>query len=113
MPLPMKRTANRFGNVFDVSVVAPRAGSDSSHGNAIATPAPRRTARLDMLIEGTLSSVVHENHDNTRTPFGKLRASACGEARRTMISWLRVFRGVRVTSRGGITTAPPAGTSCR
>src|SRR5262245_22967348 len=40
-PLPMKRTANRFGNA------APHAGSDSSHGSARATPAPRRTVLLD------------------------------------------------------------------
>src|SRR5258708_32460458 len=40
----MNRTAKRFGNVAGEA-----AAKDSSHGNAMVTPAPRRTARREML----------------------------------------------------------------
>ena len=42
-PLPMNITAKRFGNAFEG--VAANADSDSSHGSAMVTPAPRRTVR--------------------------------------------------------------------
>src|SRR5690348_2939640 len=42
----MKRTANLLGGA--PATVSPKAGMDSSHGSAIATPAPRRTARREM-----------------------------------------------------------------
>src|SRR5687767_12229263 len=47
MPLPMKSTAKRFGNGEDV---AANADIDSSHGNAMVTPAPRSTVRRDSFI---------------------------------------------------------------
>src|SRR4051812_34837628 len=43
----MKSTPNRFGNVPG-AVVSPKAGRDSSHGSAIATPAPRRIVRREI-----------------------------------------------------------------
>src|SRR5579862_63342 len=45
MPLPMNMTPKRFGKTVGAS---PNTGSDSSHGRATATPAPRRTARREM-----------------------------------------------------------------
>src|SRR6185436_7639273 len=41
----MKMTPKRFGNA---EVVSPKTGRDSSHGNAMVTPAPRRTVRREM-----------------------------------------------------------------
>src|SRR5437870_13783739 len=79
----MKRTANRRGNVFGSPDVAPKTGSDSSHGSAIATPAPRRTARLEMFMR-TPSSPVH--HENTK-------------ARNHEKSLARTFRGSRPLRR--------------
>src|SRR4051794_8107848 len=46
-PLPMNRTAKRFGKLPGI-VESAKAGSDSSHGNAMATPAPRRIVRREM-----------------------------------------------------------------
>src|SRR2546423_947708 len=43
----MKSTPNRFGKVPG-AVVSPKAGRDSSHGSAIATPAPRRIVRREI-----------------------------------------------------------------
>src|SRR5436190_2188563 len=57
MPLPMNRTAKRRGNGAAMplspagaagSVAAPHTGIDSSQGNAIVTPTPRRNLRLDI-----------------------------------------------------------------
>src|SRR5437868_9482769 len=45
MPQPMKRAANRFGQADAPLADAPQTGSDSSHGNAIVTPTPRRKVR--------------------------------------------------------------------
>src|SRR6516225_8619023 len=50
MPVPMKSAANRLGKLSGVAVSA-KAESDSSHGNAIVTPAPRSTARREMRFE--------------------------------------------------------------
>src|SRR5688572_24770987 len=47
-PLPMKSTAKRLGK-GELGVAA-NADMDSSHGNAMVTPAPRRTVRRDSLI---------------------------------------------------------------
>ena len=47
-PLPMKSTANRFGNGEED--VWANADIDSSHGSAMVTPAPRRTVRRDSFI---------------------------------------------------------------
>src|SRR4051812_22210841 len=55
MPQPMNMTANRLGN-GDV-LAAPNAGSDSRSGRAIATPAPRRMDRREIVrsnCRGTL-----------------------------------------------------------
>src|SRR5882672_4759221 len=41
----MKMTPKRFGKVD-----WPKTGMDSSHGNAMVTPAPRRTARREMRL---------------------------------------------------------------
>src|SRR3954447_12166073 len=43
----MNSTPKRFGNAPPV-VVSAKAGSDSSQGNAIATPAPRRMVRREI-----------------------------------------------------------------
>src|SRR5947199_5237597 len=43
----MKSTPNRLGKVPG-AVVSPKAGRDSSHGSAIATPAPRRIVRREI-----------------------------------------------------------------
>src|SRR5688500_9468618 len=45
----MNRTANRFGKAAG-AVDPAKAGKDSSHGKAMVTPAPRRTARRDMRL---------------------------------------------------------------
>src|SRR3712207_1946247 len=46
MPLPMNTTARRLGNAgAPRRATAAPAGNDSSQGNAIATPAPRRNER--------------------------------------------------------------------
>src|SRR6202795_1951031 len=47
MPHPRKTTPNRFGNAAGVAVSA-KASRDSSHGNAMAQPAPRSTVRREM-----------------------------------------------------------------
>ena len=47
-PLPMNSTAKRFGTrrtTVRAAASAPQTGIDSSHGSAIATPAPRRKVR--------------------------------------------------------------------
>src|SRR5262245_36584860 len=53
MPFPMKTAAKRFGNgpvgSFEIEG-APQTGMDSSHGNAIATPAPRRNLRRESRV---------------------------------------------------------------
>src|SRR5689334_19469953 len=46
-PLPINRTPKRFGNCAG-AVVSANAGRDSSHGSAIATPAPRRIVRREI-----------------------------------------------------------------
>src|SRR5271163_418145 len=49
-PHPMKSAANRLGQAAGKSpaiAVAPHTGTDSSHGSAIVTPAPRRNVRRD------------------------------------------------------------------
>src|SRR4051812_25265923 len=46
IPLPMKTTPKRLGG--GAAAVAPQTGSDSSHGRAIVTPAPRRKIRRDV-----------------------------------------------------------------
>src|SRR4051812_11751190 len=46
----MNRTASRFGGsdaAPAAATSAPKTGIDSSHGSAIATPAPRRSVRRD------------------------------------------------------------------
>src|SRR5215208_690072 len=53
-PLPMNRTANRFGK-GELDGVAANADSESSHGSAMVTPAPRRTVRRDNFISLPLS----------------------------------------------------------
>src|SRR5579863_9792718 len=47
IPLPMNRAAKRRGRRPDTAAAgsSPQTGSDSSHGSAIATPAPRRSVR--------------------------------------------------------------------
>src|SRR5688572_17240882 len=49
MPQPMNRAAKRLGQASGTPaasvVAAPQTGSDSSHGSATATPAPRRNVR--------------------------------------------------------------------
>ena len=45
----MNRTPKRFGKA-PASVVSAKAGSDSSHGSAMVTPAPRRTVRREMRL---------------------------------------------------------------
>src|SRR5579862_4196096 len=50
----MNSTPNRFGNA-DAGGVSAKACKDSSHGNAMVTPAPRRTVRREM--RGVLFSV--------------------------------------------------------
>src|SRR3569832_2187263 len=45
-PIPMKRTAKRFGYA-DGAFVSANAISDSSHGSPMATPAPRRMVRRE------------------------------------------------------------------
>src|SRR3954471_5476296 len=45
MPLPMKTTPKRLGGG---AAVAPQTETDSSHGSAIVTPAPRRKTRRDV-----------------------------------------------------------------
>src|ERR1017187_9745477 len=47
MPVPMKRTAKRFGKAA-ADPVSAKARREGSHGRAIVTPAPRRTARREM-----------------------------------------------------------------
>src|SRR5690349_1097214 len=53
MPLPMKSAAKRFGNLVvptalsSTGVSAPQTRTDSSHGNAMVTPTPRRNVRRD------------------------------------------------------------------
>ena len=37
-------------------------------------------------------------HENTKTPFGRLRAGACGEPCRTMISCFRGYRALTVVA---------------
>src|SRR5260370_20522030 len=49
-PLPMNRTAKRFGKASG-PVEAAKAGRDSSHGKAMVTPAPRRTVRREIRSE--------------------------------------------------------------
>src|SRR5271168_2639336 len=49
-PQPMNSAANRFGQGAGrspVMVAMPQTGTDSSHGNAIVTPAPFRNVRRD------------------------------------------------------------------
>src|SRR5438128_2319640 len=43
----MNRTAKRFGKAA-ADLESAKAGKDSSHGKAMVTPAPRRTARREM-----------------------------------------------------------------
>ena len=43
----MNSTPKRFGKAAG-EVVSAKAGSDSSHGSAMVTPAPRRTVRREM-----------------------------------------------------------------
>src|SRR5437867_11500806 len=45
----MNSTPNRFGNPAP-GVVSAKAGSDSSHGRAMVTPAPRSTVRREMRL---------------------------------------------------------------
>src|SRR5256885_1604967 len=48
MPHAINRVANRFGKAAAAPAAAgesPQTGTDSSHGKAIATPAPRKNAR--------------------------------------------------------------------
>src|SRR5207247_2019375 len=45
----MNRTAKRFGKAPG-AVVSANDGRDSSHGKAMVTPAPRRTARREMRL---------------------------------------------------------------
>src|SRR4051812_12605294 len=49
MPQPMNMTASRFGNGDAPDVAAPNAGSDSRSGRAMATPAPRRMERREIV----------------------------------------------------------------
>src|ERR1051325_2933679 len=44
----MNKTAKRFGKAAAGEVVSAKTGRDSSHGKAMATPAPRRTVRREM-----------------------------------------------------------------
>src|SRR5713226_5319236 len=44
----MNSTPKRLGKAPVVPVVAPKTGIDSSQGNAMVTPNPRRTARREM-----------------------------------------------------------------
>lgn len=51
MPHAMNNAANRFGNgpgAPAVVVGLPQTGTDSSQGNVIVTPTPRRKVRLEM-----------------------------------------------------------------
>src|SRR5207248_4183811 len=54
MPQAMNSAANRLGAAAGASpsiVGAPQTGSDSSHGRAIVTPAPRRNVRREDLFD--------------------------------------------------------------
>ena len=66
MPLPMNRTAKRFGNAGAASWLrgggTPQAGSDSSHGRAIVTPTPRRKVRRG---EAALCILTRLDHDSS------------------------------------------------
>src|SRR5690349_14969758 len=48
MPLPMNSTAKRLGKA-GADPVSANAESEGSHGSAMVTPAPRRTARREIL----------------------------------------------------------------
>src|SRR5689334_25320856 len=56
----MNSAANRFGNESELPAAAslPQTGIDSSHGKAIATPAPRRIVRRDIISRRIFSFVM-------------------------------------------------------
>jgi hypothetical protein len=57
MPHPMNMTPKRWGKgAAAVAAVAPKTRTDSSHGSAMTTPAPRNTARRETVranVRGT------------------------------------------------------------
>ena len=105
-PQPMKSAANRLGNGAGsppVAAMAPQTGTDSSHGKAIVTPAPRKNVRRDAwwiparVISGSMALMVSQS---SALPLSTRLFKNCGLV--TIVSTRLLKRSPLAASRSRI-----------